>query len=40
MINEMTGVPFYLARVGVNPEGMEELGDLALGARYAGGSFH
>ena len=26
----MTGVPFYLARVEVNPEGMAELGDLAL----------
>jgi epimerase transport system membrane fusion protein len=30
IINEMTGVPFYLARVEVNPEGMENLGDLAL----------
>ena len=30
MTNEMTGVPFYLARVEVNPEGMSELGDLAL----------
>jgi len=30
MINEMTRVPFYLARVEVNPEGMEDLGDLAL----------
>ena len=30
MINEMTGVPFYLARVEVSPEGMEDLGDLAL----------
>ena len=30
MTNEMTGVPFYLARVEVNPEGMENLGDLAL----------
>jgi epimerase transport system membrane fusion protein len=30
MTNEMTGVPFYLARVEVNPEGMEDLGDLAL----------
>jgi len=30
MANEMTGVPFYLARVEVNPEGMEDLGDLAL----------
>ncbi|MEC7188160.1 MAG: HlyD family type I secretion periplasmic adaptor subunit, partial [Pseudomonadota bacterium] len=30
MTNEMTGVPFYLARVEVKPEGMENLGDLAL----------
>ena len=30
MTNEMTGVPFYLARVEVNPEGMENLGDLEL----------
>lgn len=30
MTNEMTGVPFYLARVEVNPEGMGDLGDLAL----------
>lgn len=30
IINEMTGVPFYLARVEVNPEGTDDLGDLAL----------
>ena len=30
MINEMTGVPFYLSRIEVNPEGMESLGELAL----------
>ena len=30
MTNEMTGLPYYLARVEVNPEGMEDLGDLAL----------
>lgn len=28
--NEATGLTYYLARVEVNPEGMEELGDLAL----------
>ena len=28
--NEMTGVPYYLARVDVNPESLEELGGLAL----------
>lgn len=30
MTNEMTNVPFYLARVGISPEGMEDLGDLVL----------
>ncbi|HBW85083.1 MAG TPA: HlyD family type I secretion periplasmic adaptor subunit [Gammaproteobacteria bacterium] len=28
--NDATGIPFYLARVEVYPDGMEELGDLAL----------
>ncbi len=30
LVNEMTGMPYYLARVDVNPESLEELGDLAL----------
>ena len=30
LIDEMTGVPYYLARVEVTEEGMEELGDLVL----------
>jgi epimerase transport system membrane fusion protein len=30
MVNELTGVPFYLARVEVNPDSLGELGDLAL----------
>jgi len=29
-VDEFTGVPYYLARIEVNPEGMEDLGDLAL----------
>ena len=30
MINESTGLPHYLARVEVTPEGMADLGDLIL----------
>lgn len=30
MVNEATGASYYLARVEVDPEGMDELGDLAL----------
>lgn len=30
MPNEVTGMPYYLARVAVSPEGMDELGDLTL----------
>ena len=29
-VDEFTGVQYYLARIEVNPEGMEGLGDLAL----------
>ena len=29
-IDEFTGAPYYLARIEVNPEGMQDLGDLAL----------
>lgn len=30
LVNESTGMPYYLARIQVTPEGMEDLGDLTL----------